>query len=690
MAALERQFPLFDSYHELKEIPLASAVREPHSAPRSPRRKMDYEQLPKAALIRLLQERDAADKDAGKDGIVMSYTGRTAPWQIIRLVKPKLHGLVKKYCVGDEAEQWRNELWDGENLSAMVTLYKHRGQVDLILTDPPYNTGEDFRYNDKWDKDPNDPDLGEIVPTEDGSRHSKWLKFMTPRLWMMREMLKPGGVIAICIDHRELFRLGMLMDEIFLEENRLAVLNWQKTTPKNQASHITVTTEYVLVYAKSAERATTGLVERSALANARFSNLDNDPLSEWRAGGDLTGKGASPGANYAIQSPFTGVFHDPKERHWANKRSQIKAWAEEWDVQYEDCDIGDGRGKALALMGWGKAKTKAARDAIIAAAKTKASARLAKGVWPILYWGADGLQRPAKKIYRSAVMQGAVPQSFWVADDEGPMELDSVSWLRNMSGRSRDGVEELDAVVGKGHGFATVKPMKLIKKIISIWCKPNGIVLDPFAGSGTTGHAVLELNAETDANRRFVLIEQGNSEMGDHYARTLTADRLKRVITGNWAGGKREGLGGGFRFVEMKREKIDASAVNALAREEMIDILLTSYWDRNEKAKSYLTRLPAGTHRHLFAVNGKNEGFFLIWDAPDALSSLNREAFKRIVEESKTAGLAARYHVYASLAPYTGSGIEFYKIPDSVLEHIGFNTRADAYNNEIAEESVNA
>ena len=122
----------------------------------------------------------------------------------------------------------------------------------------------------------------------------------------------------------------------------------------------------------------------------------------------------------------------------------------------------------------------------------------------------------------------------------------------------------------------------------------------------------------------------------------------------------------------------------------MIDLLLTSYWDKNEKAKSYLQRLPAGTHRHLFAVNQKNEGFFLIWDAPDQPSSLNRDAFKRIVGEANATNLATRYHIYASLAPYTGSGIEFYKIPDSVLEHIGFNPRSDAYNNESVEESVDA
>ncbi|WP_047784074.1 site-specific DNA-methyltransferase [Variovorax paradoxus] len=651
---------------------------------------MDYELLPRAALIRMLQEHDQAMREAGKDGIVLSYTGRTAPWQIIRQVKPKLHKIVKKFSVGDESHQVHNELWDGENLSTMVTLYKHRGQVDLVLTDPPYNTGEDFRYNDKWDKDPNDPDLGQLVPKDDGSRHSKWLKFMTPRIWMMREMLKPSGVMAICIDHRELYRLGMLMDEIFGEGNRLAIINWQKTTPKNQAQHITITTEYVLVYAKAAERATTGHVERSKLANARFSNADNDPLSDWRVGGDPTGKGASPGANYAIQSPFTGEFHDPKERHWANKRAQVKKWVEEWGVEYEDCDIGDDRGKALALKGWSQAKTERARKIILAAAKKAAQARLDKGAWPMLYWGIDGQQKPSKKIYRTLVMQGAVPQSFWLDDEEGPAELDAVSWLRNMSGRSRDGIEELDSIVGKGHGFETVKPLKLIKKIIQIWCPQAGLVLDPFAGSGTTGQAVIELNSETEAARRFILIEQGNTDKGDHYAKTLTADRLKRVLTGQLASGKRNPLPGGFRFIELQREKIDADAVNALAREEMIDLLLTSHWDQADKAKSYLRRLPAGAHRHLFAVNSRNEGFYLIWDDSEQTSVLNRDAYKRIVAEGKAAEVAPKYHVYASIAPYTGSGIEFYKIPDSVLEHIGFNPRSDAYNNETSEEKADA
>lgn len=483
---------------------------------------MDYEKLSKATLIRLLQEQESALLDSGQDGITMNYTGRTAPWQITRQVKPKLHRILKKLSVGDEKAQSENEIWDGENLSTMVTLYKYRGHVDLIVADPPYNTGEDFRYNDKWDTDPNDPDLGKIVPKDDGSRHSKWLRFMTPRIWMMKEMLKPGGVIAICIDHRELFRLGMVMDEIFKEENRVGIINWQKTTPKNQAQHISITTEYVLVYAKSAERAKTGVVERSALADARFGNIDSDPLSDWKQG-DLTGKGSSTGANYAIQSPFTGAFHDPGERHWANRRSQIKTWTEEWGVSYEDLDIKDGRGKALALKGWSQAKTAHERKRLIEIARKKADIRLKQLAWPVLYWGNDGLQKPVKKVYEKLVKQGAVPQSFWLSDDEGPLEVGDVSWLRNMSGRSRDGVEELDNIIGKGHNFETVKPLKLIKKIIQIWCPQNGVVLDPFAGSGTTAHAVLDLNSSTDATRRFILIEQGNTAKGDHYAKTLTA-----------------------------------------------------------------------------------------------------------------------------------------------------------------------
>ncbi len=166
------------------------------------------------------------------NGVALNFHGKRTAMEIAKRVRPRVMRREPKLHVGAADEQGNNLLVEGENLQAMVTLYKYRGQVDLILTDPPYNTGQNFRYNDKWDTDPNDPDLGRIVPNEDGSRHTKWIKAMTPRLQMMRAMLKPSGVIAICIDDNELFHLGMMMDEVFGEQNRLAIINWQKTTVK--------------------------------------------------------------------------------------------------------------------------------------------------------------------------------------------------------------------------------------------------------------------------------------------------------------------------------------------------------------------------------------------------------------------------------------------------------------------------
>ena len=655
---------------------------------------MNYEELSRASLIRILRDREDADFEAGKTGISMSYNGRTAPWQIIRQVKPKLCQVIKKYSHGEEAFQSLNEIWEGENLSAMVTLYKFRGQIDLVLTDPPYNTGEDFRYNDKWDKDPNDPDLGEIVPKEDGSKHSKWLKFMTPRIWMMREMLKPSGVMAICIDHRELFRLGMLMDEIFGEDNRIGIINWQKAySPKNDTGGkrggVSSATEYILIYAKMADRAKTGLLDRTEAMNSRYTNIDNDPQGDW-ASSDAAAPEYRKTGSFAIQSPFTGRIFYPSGNasvnHWRIEAGEMKRLLELWGSPYVLRELPDGcASKALVLKdAVFSGATPDLECKAVLRARDKALERHALGQWPDLFFTDAGEGGPRLKKHLSKIKKGKVPLTYWANEEyESHTEIDNVSWGHEESGHSQSGINELDSVVGKSHGFKTVKPLRLMKKIIQLWCPPSGIVFDPFAGSGTTAHAVLELNADVSATRRFVLIEQGNTEKGDRYARSLTADRVKRVITGEYASGLREPIESGFRFVELKRTKIDAKAVNDLAREEMIDLLLTSYWDKAERAKSVLRRLPVGTHRHLFAVNPREEGFFLIWDGPGQPSSLTRESYRRIVDEAKVAGLGSRYHVYASTAPYTGEGLEFYKIPDSVLAHIGFNPRSDAYNNDV-------
>lgn len=274
-----------------------------------------YESLRREELISLLMQRDADEVG----GIRLTYAGQSPPWQIVRRVQPRLQRIDRKLSAGAEEFQSANLIVDGENLQSMVSLYKYRGQVDLIMTDPPYNTGGDFRYNDKWDEDPNDPDLGDFVPADDGSRHSKWLRFMTPRLWMMKEMLKPGGVLAICIDHRELYRLGLLADQIFGEENRLGIINWQKAfAPKNDAKHLSTATEYVLVYSRAIEKAKTALLPRDEKSDRFFSNRDHDPEGDW-SGKDPTAREFRRNTVFGIQSPFTGTLHYP-EREYAFDR----------------------------------------------------------------------------------------------------------------------------------------------------------------------------------------------------------------------------------------------------------------------------------------------------------------------------------------------------------------------------------
>ena len=381
---------------------------------------MDYNRLTREQLIALLEERDESERG----GIRLTYKGQTPPWRIARRVRPRRQKIEAELCVGDGDEQDCNLIVEGENLQAMVSLYKYRGQVDLVLTDPPYNTGRDFRYNDKWDEDPNDPDLGKLVAEEDGSKHSKWLRFMEPRLWMMKEMLKPTGVLAVCIDHREMFRMGLLLDGMFGEENRLAIINWQKTTSKNNTRRVSQITEYILVYAKSLDITKTGLLERSSKADLRFSNVDGDPLRDWRVGADLSAPGGSthPTMIYQIQSPFTGRLHPPPEgRCWGMEKSRIKVYLEDWGVEYSEKDLGDGRKKALVLKGATiRGGNGSADDPVVQRAKTIVEERLRKGKLkeqplPRVYFGVrDGTASPKVKVYKNEVMAGSVPSSFWV------------------------------------------------------------------------------------------------------------------------------------------------------------------------------------------------------------------------------------------------------------------------------------
>ena len=672
---------------------------------------MNLAKTPSDSLLESVEHLDHDDllklvKTMLKGGVSLAFYGKHIVKEIVRKVRPRVMRRDSKYHVGTPEEQAKNLLIEGENLQVMVTLYKYWGQVDLILTDPPFNTGQHFRYNDKWDFDPNDPGLGDIVSKEDGARHTKWIKAMLPRLHMMKKMLKPRGVVAICIDDNELFHLGMMMDEVFGEENRIGIINWQKSySPKNDSGHLSKATEYVLIYAKDKTIAKTGLEERSESMNSRYKNPDNDPAGFW-ASDNPTSKDRRDKDRYGIQSPFTGAIHYPGGASWRVPRNKIKSLLEVWGNEYTWADIGDNRAKALIL------KIKVFPDIPkdqnlddqpivksqeifdhpdIFAARLKAEAIRDVQVWGYFHFLKNGYGRPRLKRYLNDVKQGKVPLTYWADEDyESLFEIDCQSWNHQESGHSQSGIDELNTVVGRGHNFDTVKPLKLFEKIVQIWCPSNGLVLDPYAGSGTTGHAVLELNQQTDTNRRFILIEQGSPEKGDKYAKTLTWQRLKNVIEGKRVdqGGNEvsiaEPLRGGFEF-RLLTKQVDAKTILAMKRDELIDIVITSHWNEDHRNSPNLTRIDDCKYEFLVGKDDRGEGYFLIWNGKDTVGQLDREAYKQVKKDAQKFGIEPPYNVYARYEVHQSPNVRFWKIPDKILAHLGLNENSDRFNEEDEE-----
>jgi len=643
----------------------------------------DLELLTKDELIELLQERAEA-------GVKLTFPGKATARRIARRVRPRVSRPFTKYSAGEAEERAKNLLIEGDNLQALTTLYRERGAVDLILTDPPYNTGGDWRYNDRWDEDPNDPGIGDLVEADDRARHTKWMKFMYPRLLLMRQMLKPGGVLAICIDHRELFHLGQMLDELFGEANRLAIINWQKmTASKNHDHGVSTATEYVLVYAKDANRASTGKLPHSEQTAGSYRNRDGDPLGTWTStDATLMGGPSHPGQVYGIQNPFTGIIHYPQVgRCWRNERAKMREAAEAWGVEYEDRDLGDGLDLGLVIKGARNPQVPNISDDERVVASRAVAARVRAGVWPRFFWNNDrqgtvGGGEFRYKTYAFEVAGGVVPTTYWATDDLECLALDSVSWRHQESGTTDIGLRELNAIVGRGHGFDTVKPLKLFRKIIQLWCPADGLVVDPFAGSGTTGHAVLMLNEEQGAMRRFILIEQGRPERNDSYARSLTAVRLERVVSGKWNNRKGKPLGGGFEFRTLTTA-VDAKALLAMERDEMVDTVIASYFDSSRRRGQGLIRMPDHhDFRYLVARNGDDEGFYLVWDGPHENTDLTEAVYEACVEEGRRAGLKTVYHVYSRFNFFTTPGVIWYQIPDRILADFGLDVRAESYSDD--------
>jgi adenine-specific DNA-methyltransferase len=388
-----------------------------------------------------------------------------------------------------------NKIIHGDNLEALKALLpEYAGKIKCIYIDPPYNTGnENWIYNDNV----NDPKirkwLGNVVGKEgeDLSRHDKWLCMMYPRLKLLSKLLSNDGLICISIDDNEVFAIGALMDEIFGRSKRLACAPWlAEPSGGKEKTGLRGGHEYIVIY---------GDIESITQEERSTGELNlTDEWGKYRKGRELRKwggtslRGDRPNQWFELTAPdgtiVLPIKNDGNEGHWRwGKEQKMKEIIDNpRKAHWEVCSYDEG----------------------------------------VVYDGKTERPVPFEKIRDK---KKSVGWSTW---------LDSY-------GFNSDGTAELKNIFGS-KVLDTPKPTALIEWLISLHQDENSIVLDSFAGSGTTAHAVLKLNAADGGRRKFILVETMD------YAETITAERVRRVMNGYGANDKAvAGLGGAFDYYTM-------------------------------------------------------------------------------------------------------------------------------------------
>lgn len=402
--------------------------------------KKNYSDWSKEELVRELKKVEKIKKY----GIVWE----DKPEQVALLCKEKLPVLAEdknKEIVTDK-DKPNNILIEGDNYHALSVLnYTHKGKIDVIYIDPPYNTGNGntFRYNDK------------IVDDEDPYKHSKWLSFMSKRLLLVKNILKRTGLIFISINDIEFSQLKLICDEIIGEKNFVACVTWRQLhTVKNSAKYFSKNTEFVLVYAKN--------------INAINELRQPTDKSEAYTYDDHDGKGP-----YKL---------DPLSAR--NKNTEYEFYFDKWRIKWK------------APMG---SYPRYSKETLERMYKTG----------ELVY--RNGWKEPKAKRYLARVQEGVPPSTFWDGSDVG-FNATATGELANIL--SRD-------------AFLSPKPTGLIKRCIEIGTKnKDAIILDFFAGSGTTAHAVLDMNKEDGGKRKFILCTNNENNI----CTEVCYPRVKKVI----------------------------------------------------------------------------------------------------------------------------------------------------------------
>lgn len=352
-----------------------------------------------------------------------------------------------------DCDTTQNLFIEGDNLDALKLLQEtYLGKVKMIYIDPPYNTGNDFIYNDDFAEtaeeylsrsNQKDEAGNRLVANTDsnGRFHSDWLSMMYPRLKLARNLLADDGVIFISCDDNEDANIKALCCEIFGSDNFKANISWQKRyTRSNNTVDFTTVIEHILVFSKSI-KFNVNLLPRTEEADARYSNPDNDPRGLWKGASFLNPAKPQerPNLCYPITNPNTHKTQYPTTNAWRRSYEEYKKLSSE----------------------------------------------------NRLYWGLDGSSPiPSIKMFLSEA-RGLTPINFW---------------SHEYAGNTDAGTEELKYIFD-AKVFNNPKPIALIKRAIEHSCDQQALILDFFAGSSTTAHAVMQLNAEDGGNRRFIMVQ---------------------------------------------------------------------------------------------------------------------------------------------------------------------------------------
>lgn len=452
----------------------------------------------KSALLELLNEKKMY-------GLVWENHEEAVEEQL-REQLPVFREVPERRILSEDADAPNHIIIEAENLHALVALtYTHAGRIDVMYLDPPYNTGnKDFVYNDSF------------VDSEDSYRHSKWLSFMEKRLKIAKTLLSDKGVVFISIDDNEQANLKLLCDEIFGHDCFYGDIAWQRSySPRNDSKGISVEKEHLLVYSKDIFWIPKKL-PRTAEMDSKYGQIDKDERP-WRADNPCApGAATHQGMVYAIQNPFTGDFLYPNRGGcWRYQQSDMLEIMQGWG-DYELKDINDAE-KRAKVCNVSIDRIRPNVPAIVLRqpleqAKLYAEEVVKRGKWPLYYFTKNGKGGIAKKTYLNPE-NGKVVTNLWLHIDVGHTD---------------EAKKEIAKIFQGEKPFDTPKPTRLIERILQITGGKDSIVLDFFAGSGTTMHATMQLNAEDGGHRQCILVT--NNENG--ICEKVTYERNKRVIQG--------------------------------------------------------------------------------------------------------------------------------------------------------------